>query len=368
MFGIPAESYYRIVLGIVLLFTMERVVFLSSLKGYKVLTVKDSRTLVAIATIFLIFFIGFRPVHFVFGDSVIYRRIYEGMSYGFEAQTGDILFDLLMYYCSKIIPFQLFCFFISLVYIGCMYIACVRLLKERADILMLFCIGAFSFYPYAVNGLRNGMACSIVILAITYICLNKKKWFIFLLLSLIAIGLHKSTILPIVAVLFASFWKKPNTMFYFWLLSIPLSLAFGDSISSFFSSLGFDDRMASYVSQESLEEYGDMFSSTGFRWDFLLYSFMPILLGWYVIFRRKIVDRTYYHILACYIYSNAFWIMVINSINSNRFAYLSWFIYPIALGYPLLKLPVFKRNHSQKTALILLAHFSFTVVMALIGK
>ena len=77
---------------------------------------------------------------------------------------------------------------------------------------------------------------------------------------------------------------------------------------------------------------------------------------------------TYLLLFGMYVYSNAFWIMVIRSSFSNRFAYLSWFLYPVVLAYPMLRFPLWKQRHGQKTALVLLAHFAFTLVMWLIGK
>ncbi len=72
-------------------------------------------------------------------------------------------------------------------------------------------------------------------------------------------------------------------MYYFWGLSLFVSLISGDTISGLFESLGFDDRL-SYL---SATENSELFSHTGFRWDFLLYSFMPILLGWNVTIKHR---------------------------------------------------------------------------------
>ena len=60
-----------------------------------------------------------------------------------------------------------------------------------------------------------------------------------------------------------------------------------------------------------------------------------------------------------------FWIIVINASFSNRFAYLSWFLYPIVLSYPLLRMSIWK-NQGRKTAYILIAHSLFTYLMWLI--
>ena len=72
----------------------------------------------------------------------------------------------------------------------------------------------------------------------------------------------------------------------------------------------------------------------------------------------------YSYLLNSYILCNSFWVMMIRASYSNRFAYLSWFLYPVVLAYPLLKFPVFETNNKQKVALILLAHTAFTIIMS----
>lgn len=45
-----------------------------------------------------------------------------------------------------------------------------------------------------------------------------------------------------------------------------------------------------------------------------------------------------------YLLSNTFWILVIRANFSDRFAYLSWFIYSIVLLYPLVTHSIVKRQ------------------------
>lgn len=356
----PAEYYKYIIYGWVLLLTLIAGVRISSLRsGFVTSKVDIKISLVPIFLIFFIFFIGFRPIHNIFGDTVIYARMYH-LPTAFE---NDWLFGWFQRLCSQFFDVTVFFFFITVVYIMTMWISCKKLMNKSSDVLIVFCVGAFSFYNAAVNGIRSGLACNIFLLALIFLNDEKKSKVPFWVLSIIAIGIHKSTFLPVGCAVFAFYYRKLNFMFYFWFTSIVISLIAGNSIGSYLGSLGFDDRMAMYTNQDIKDEYKDLFSSTGFRWDFLLYSFMPILLGWYTIYKRHFIDNTYYILLATYIYANAFWVMVIYSMNSNRFAYLSWFLYPIVLGYPLLKYRVFKNGHNTKTAAILLVHFVFTLLI-----
>ena len=229
--------------------------------------------------------------------------------------------------------------------------------------LMLFCIGAFSFYTYAVNGVRNGIACSFAIIALSCLCKGEKIWSAFF--SIIAIGCHKSAALPVAAMLFTYFVRGPKCMFFSWLCAIAISIAVGDYVDNMLSLMNYDERLANNLQDDIVD---GVIMEHRFRWDFLIYSSMPILLGWYTVFKRKLFNKTYLLILGTYMYSNAFWVLAIRAVFSNRIAYLSWFLYPIVLAYPLLNFPVFKKRHSYKTSLILLGHFVFTFFMWLIGK
>ena len=91
---------------------------------------------------------------------------------------------------------------------------------------------------------------------------------------------------------------------------------------------------------------------------------MPIVLGYYVVIKRGIQDRTYTILLNTYTLANAFWVMVIRANYSNRFAYLSWFMYPIVLAYPLLRLDVWGDMQGKRLKQIMLAHIGFTWFMA----
>lgn len=75
-----------------------------------------------------------------------------------------------------------------------------------------------------------------------------------------------------------------------------------------------------------------------------------------------------FNILAnTYLLANAFWVMLIRANFSNRFAYLSWFLYPILMAYGVIRLHLWE-DQDRKAGLILLAHAGFTIVMYLLGK
>ena len=81
----------------------------------------------------------------------------------------------------------------------------------------------------------------------------------------------------------------------------------------------------------------------------------------------KVSMRVFNVLATVYLLTNAFWVMVIKAAFSNRFAYLSWFIYPLVLAYAVIRLHLWE-DQDKKAAWILLAHAAFTQIMWLMGK
>jgi hypothetical protein len=215
---------------------------------------------------------------------------------------------------------------------------------------------SLSFYTYAVNGIRNGVALSLFLWGLSY----RDKKVLMGLFFLIATLFHKTALLPIIAYIVTYFYNNSKVLFKVWLLCIPLSMALGAIFISIFTSIGFgDDRLAGYLTSQS--EAGT-FASAGFRWDFLFHSAFAVFAGWYFVFKKNFKDTFYAQLLNTYLICNAFWILVIKANYSNRFAYLSWFMMALIIIYPLLKQTFFKYQHVIIGKIIFL-YFGFTYLM-----
>ena len=365
MGNLQALLHYPIFLAVMLVVTIVHFYRLYPMDTDSLLDKKKPMALVTILVVAVILFLGLRPISGrAFGDTSTYAAVYMLMTDDLllpDYTRGDWLFNFIMYSCSKIMSVQYFFLLIEVLYMVPIYFACKRFSSENAATLIIFALTAFSFFSYGVNGIRNGAASSIFMLALSFMK-GEKPWekIVFLLLSFVSYNLHHSMALPIAASVAASFITNPKLMFYFWVASIAASLTIGGSISEIFSGLGFDERLNTYITGETVE---DLVVKDVFRWDFLLYSAMPVVLGWYVIFRRRIYTKTYAILLGTYIYANAFWVMVIRAAFSNRFAYLSWFLYPIVLAYPMLAMPVWKDKPGLKVGIIMVGHMAFTILM-----
>ncbi|AZI66624.1 EpsG family protein [Kaistella daneshvariae] len=312
--------------------------------------------------IFFTLYIGQRQVSFYFGDTVNYNRAYNALLRGKEfIITKDYLFNYLMVFCSKIMSVRSFFQVVDILYIVPVVLFCRKYFGNYWFFAFVMFVGSFSFWTYGTNGLRNGLGTALFILALYFY--DKKVWmYICLVMSYF---MHASLIIPIAALIVSGLYKNPKIYFYLWLAAIPLSLVGGSAWSSFFANIGFaEDRTGGYLTGGS-DEYNDQFSRTGFRFDFLLYSAAPVFAGWYFIFKKKIIDPFYIHLFGIYCMANAFWILVITAAFSNRFAYLSWFLMPAVIAYPMFRYKIWE-NQDRRFAIILFLYFMFTFFMNVI--
>ncbi len=307
------------------------------------------------------FWIGLRPISGAFGDTINYALDYSKMNVHQISMdwSGEWVWQWLMNGC-KAAGFSVHVFF-TIIALGYVLSACwavKRLMPSDPMLGMLFILVSLMFFTFATNGLRNGLACHLVLLAFSF--LLDDKWVLGIVFSLLAFGIHRSVMLPIAALLLGIFLlKNIRFVLVLWVGAIFLSLLLGDTATTLFSFLSFDDRMTQYT--QTLTDLSE-FSRVGFRWDFLLYSAFPVLMIWYVCIHIGITDKWFNALSVAYCICNAFWIMVIRSAFSNRFAYLSWFIYPIIIAYPLINLPL-RESQDRFAGWVLLAYATFTVFM-----
>ncbi len=314
-------------------------------------------------SIIVIFFLGLRQISGEFGDTWMYAYDYWRIEPEYDAISlhNEWLWNDIRAFCklSGFNPHEYF-LLIEFLYIGLMFVCGLILMRKNIWIVMLFFFSAFSSYSFGTNGIRNGLACSVMLVALSLFPERGPKRVFSLILMFFAVGIHRTVLLPSAAAIGTLFLiKDTKWAIRFWIASIGLSLVAGSAVTQFFSSLGFDDRMANYSADASTTDY---FSHTGFRWDFLLYSCFPVIMIWYVTRYRKFTDNTFTVFANAYLLCNAFWILVIRSSFSNRFAYLSWFLYPIVIAYPILRMNLW-RDQDRRTALILFLYSGFTFFM-----
>ena len=314
-------------------------------------------------TLFLVFFIGLRPESGkVFSDMTMYIWSYKN-----NLTSSDPIFNFLSHFFNNLgVSVKGWILFIETVYIGCTYLAVTRLFKSYQYVALLFLYTTLSFLSFGTNGLRNGMAASIMLLSFSYMITRKPRDIIMgLVLGIVSVGTHKAMLLPFGCSLLSLFVvKRFRTAIIIYMISIVISLVFGGAISEIVSALAVlseDEKMYNYLNPGEIVQ-----DRVGFRWDFLLYSVVPIILGYFVEQKEGKLNKRYNYLLNTYILANSFWVIVIRAYQSNRFAYLSWFIYGLVLSYPLIKGNW--KNKNRKIALALFGQEAFTMLLFLMGK
>lgn len=307
----------------------------------------------------MILFIGLRPINYIFVDMMNYAGGWEHTDWeSFNFDTENLLFDnLYNYMAGTYMPIELFFLIIAIIYFGGMYLACKKLFPNHILLMLLVCMAAFSTFSYGTNGIKAGAASSLFLVALAY---RDKIWLsgLFLLMSW---GVHHSMQMPVAAYLLTLFFKKKEWYFYGWGFCLLLALAHITFFQTLFAGLS-DESGAGYLGSIDSAWGG----KSGFRVDFVIYSAMPVLMGYFVKYKYGLKDKLYDTMLNMYLATNGIWMLCMYAQFTNRIAYLSWFIYPIILVYPCFTI----KDQSHPLVLnrnkIILAHLGFTIFMSFI--
>lgn len=305
-------------------------------------------------------FIGFRPISKVFSDTVIYARMYDfylGSPFEFDWGVVDPIFENLLTFCaSQGFNISIFFTIVSFVYFGGIFVACRKMFPRDTLFAFLIYLAAFSTFSYGVNGIRAGAAASLFLVAIAY---RDKKWLSIALMAM-SYGVHHSMQLLIVAYVIVSFIKNPKYYLWIWGFSFVMAVLHITTFQELFGGLTDEQGAAYLLADESSEAY-----YSGFRLDFVLYSAAPIILGYYLIFKRGLKSEKFNFIYNLYVLSNSVWLLCIYAIFTNRIAYLSWQLLPIVLIYPFLNEKLYSQQYKHANY-IALAHLAFTLFMTFI--
>lgn len=293
-------------------------------------------------------FIGFRPVSGIFVDMGNYNQVYYNLLYGREFewdwQSTNFIFDNIYNWLASE-RFEINVFFVgsAIIYFVGTYIGLRKLFPSNALYAFICFLGAFSTYSYGTNGLKAGMAASLFIIAIAYYT----KPLIALIFLFLSLGFHHSMILPIVAAIIVFFYRNSKVYLLFWVLALIIAILHITYFQEWFGGMA-DEEGSSYL-LETNENWG---GKVGFRWDFVLYSVLPIITGYYWVTRNNIKDAGFLILYNTYVLTNAVWMLCMYANFTNRIAYLSWFLYPIVLIFPLLKLDLLERQSMILTYIV----------------
>lgn len=361
---ISAANYYTVYLIIVSIITCFVCYNYNSKNGLVECSSKPKNSLgTFLLAVFMVMFIGFRPASAAFVDMMnyitYYHAFHEGSVFIFDKEAENLLFDNYFAWIGSMRLGTTFFFVtIAAIYFICTYIACKRMFPRDTLIAYLVFLAAFSTFSYGTNGVKAGAAAAIFLMAMSF----RDNLKICIPLVLVSWGAHHSMIMVIVAFVLTLIYKNPKVYFAGWCFCLLVAVAhisfFQELFAGILSDTG-DDSGADYLNSVN-EEWG---GQTGFRIDFVLYSAMPILVGYWAVYKKRLqLSKIYTCLLNLYMTLNGTWMLCMYANFTNRIAYLSWFLYPIVLIYPFLNenWGAFRYKTLSK---VVLAHLGFTLFM-----
>lgn len=360
---IPAAYYQTIYLILVTLMTLVVYSQYQSRNGLREFKHTTTDAIGGALVLFMVLFIGFRPVHGVYFQDMAnyvthYIYIHEGSAFYFNRDTDNLLFDnLFAWWGSEMLGYTSFFVLIATIYFSAAYLGIRKLFPNHRLTAYLVFLAAFSTFSYSTNGIKAGAAASLFILAMGY----REKLAVCIPLVLLSWGFHHSMIMVVAAFMLTLFVKNPKLYFAGWVFCFLMAAAHITTFQHLFS--GFTtEHGAEYLLGDGSEDG----TKGGFRIDFILYSAMPVLVGWYAVFKKKMrLSPLYKDLLNLYLCLNGIWMLCMYANFTNRIAYLSWFLYPIVLIYPFLQ-EQWGKSRYKTFGLVMLGHLGFTLFMNII--
>ena len=357
---ISAENYYTVYLILVTIVTLAHVIPYSD-NDITVIKSRIGKIWPAFFfTILITIFIGLRPISYVFGDMPFYadamvNHQFEGLPITWDS---NYLFQPMMGWLSSMhVSKQTPIIVLAIINFGCTFVAMRKLFPRDLFLAMLVFFGAFCTFGGAVNGLKAGCASALFMVAIAY----REKKLISILFLFLSMGFHHSMQLPIIAYIACSVFKNTKVYLAFWIICLILAVAHVTSFMSIFASYT-DEKGADYLLIEAGRSESQCGGKLGFRYDFVLYSIVPIVLGYITLFQKNIISKEYIFILNYYLITNAIWMLCMYAQYTNRIAGLSWIMYPILMIYPFMKLR-WSKNQLRVLYYVVLGHLGFTLFM-----
>ena len=352
-------QYYKPIYYIILVICT--LISLSNIESDRERNEKKSTFLLCL---FMILFIGLRPVslkYFVdmYGTAMQFSLwVHEQVRFSFTEQ--NLIYDNLRINMATLgFSYTSFFLIIAAIYFGGIYYICCRIFRSNQLIAFVVCLSAFSAFSYATNGIKAGSAASVFLVAMALYHNDRKL--ISILVSILSIGFHHSMVLPVFAFIVCMLIKQDKIYFYIWVICLMLALLkvtyFQDLFATISSDAG-NEHAAGYLT-------GIGKATKGFRIDFIIYSAVPIILGRWISYLGAEKSESYQYILNLYTLVNAIWMLCMYAEFTNRIAYLSWFMYPIVLIYPLLNEDYLYQD-TRLMKIFVYGHLCFTLFLEFI--
>lgn len=312
-----------------------------------VLPVEENGYTGLLLCIVMVAFIGFRPVHPIFADTVGYNDAYNLYRYGeykFEWETDNLLFDnFLLFVAKQHLGISFFFVSISAIFFGGIFLSSKLMFPEHPNSAFVAYLASFSTYSYSVNGIKAGAAAAIFLIGVAVA--DRKKW-MSVFLCLLSYTFHHSMFVCVIAFLLVRFFKKSKYYFAFWFFCLLMALLHVTFFQSLFGGMSFLDEQKKLGDYLLNQDDALGWRSSGFRMDFVLYSSAPIVIGYWAKYKLLVEDKYYDFLINLYLLLNGVWMLCMYANFTNRIAFLSWMLYPFVLFYPFYKREIRCKNES----------------------
>ena len=220
-----------------------------------------------------------------------------------------------------------FLIYLALMQLGFLYYSVCKVTSGKAAVVVSFAYASlFIIYNLTTNILRQGFAVSFVILSYHYFIENKLLKY--LIASTVAALFHKTALICLVIFAGYKYIFSLNRLIILW-LGLIASCALG--INSILGELllsvtGLSTEFSYILSDRAYDGY-----RVGFRFDFILFSAIPVLL-FLIIKKIEISSEKYEKYLKLYIVANSIFVFFMFIPYSDRIATYSWSLLPIFFG------------------------------------
>ncbi|AYW46466.1 EpsG family protein [Tetragenococcus koreensis] len=249
-------------------------------------------------------------------------------------EPGFVIFQWLL---SKISTSYMFFIPVSALLI---LLLIIKPLKEtipfnKIPLVMFGYLSLFSFYNLLNNILRQGFSVAFLLVMLVY--LEKNRYLHAIIFLIIATAFHKTAIIGIIIIiLYKMSILLSKYVYIYFLASLTMVFNINQKLVTILPFSLINDTesyLQQYTSDSSLLKYGSVN-----RLDFLLFSVFWFLLG--LFFYKKYLSNDSFYLLvikAYAIYGTVFFLLGFISF-SDRLAIYSWFLIPIVLFYPIIKM------------------------------
>lgn len=288
--------------------------------------------------IFATYFIGTRAES-IGSDTATYNQFFDYVKFGTDLDANFSRIEIGFYWLTKLISYftdskELYLSIIFLI----QFIGITSLLSKKSNvfkpylILTLIWFSFPFFYSITLNVLRQGLAFVFVIYAIDVRLQNKRVLPYILLLA--GVLFHYATLLYIIGFIAVDACIKSRHILLIWLVMILMSfLGLMDKFILFIlkNLVGLDPYFSTYLNSSIDDNY-----LTGFRFDFLIFSAIPVFY-YHAIKRFGGVDEEISLIFKLYLSMNIIYWCFTDFPFNDRFAIASWLLMPLLINFAFLK-------------------------------